>query len=326
MTCKIPQRFKQNIRVIRLSHYEAKGPIYARALIEQHLLQDELYFLQLDSHMLMVQHWDELCISQLLQCKSDRAILTTYPHNFDRLTRRFVILANGQKKPFGSVPPTFLRFREFHKRLRFSEQERNTFAITPYKPQPSLFIASGFLFTLTDCIHQVPNDPNCPYIFLGEEMSMGLRYYTYGWDFYAPGINICYHLLKRDYRPTFWEQLHKQKCVVDDATRKDRKLLEDQSVRRIRLLLYGKLQDDKYGVGDVRTIQEWEQYTGIDIQNQIAQPRSFHGLTPDADKDEIYFKMPKVNQLQISRQQISRQPIGHQQINRQNPKLKRKMN
>jgi hypothetical protein len=47
---------------------EATGPCFARH-VTQSLYRGEDYFLSLDSHMRMVQNWDELLIEELSLCK-----------------------------------------------------------------------------------------------------------------------------------------------------------------------------------------------------------------------------------------------------------------
>ena len=288
---EVLEPFTKNIRIVRISHFNAQGPMYARAVIEQSLYLGEMFYLQIDSHMLFVQDWDEICIHQLAMCPSERPILTTYPNDFDRITRRHVILPNGLKKPIGTVPPTFIRFREFHERLGFLEQEKENFQVEPQFPQPSLFWAAGFSFTLGELISHVPYDPNCPFLFVGEEMGMSMRYFTHGWDFFAPGVNIVYHLMKRTYRNTFWEQVYQKNCVVDDNTRLERKQQEAFAVRRTTALIQGRFPaDDPYGLGKVRTIRDWEDNAGVSIQNKSASVRAFAGLSPTATSMETFLK------------------------------------
>jgi [Skp1-protein]-hydroxyproline N-acetylglucosaminyltransferase len=286
--------YSSQIRILRLSHFDAQGPMLARALIEQNLYQHELFYMQIDSHMLFVQDWDEVCIAQLALCPSEKPILTTYPNDFDRLTRKHAVLPDGTRHPLGTIPPTFIRFREFHKRLKFTEQEKNNFAAIPGVPYPSLFWAAGFSFSLGELIQQVPYDYQCPFLFLGEEMGIAIRYFTHGWDFFAPGVNIVYHLLKRTYRNTFWEQVYKKNCVVDDDTRLSRKALEEQAVQRTTDLIYGRLpENDMFGLGKERTIKDWEMYTGVDIRSQTASQRSYLGLSPHATLEEKQAKHGK---------------------------------
>lgn len=314
--------YVSNIRILRLSHFDAQGPMYARSLIEQSLYNDELFYMQIDSHMLFVKDWDEICIQQLALCPSDNPILTTYPNDFDRITRKHVVLPNGSKHLLGTIPPTFIRFREFHKRLKFTEQEKQNFIETPSVPFPSLFWAAGFSFSLGELIKQVPYDYQCPFLFLGEEMGLAIRYYTHGWDFFAPGVNVVYHLLKRTYRNTFWEQVYRKNCVVDDKTRLVRKKMEEIAVQRTTDLIYGRLlPDDAFGLGRERTVKDWERYTGVDIRSQTASQRSYLGLSPHTTLEEKKYKhgvqssrlsvsslLPQKNQPRASTRQTSKPP------------------
>lgn len=285
MQSKTAHRFQQNIRIMTIPSGEAKGPMFARYLIEQYLYQDEMFFLQIDSHMLFIPGWDEELIYQLALCDSERPILTTYPQDFDRETRRL---------PPSTLMPTFLRYRGFHERLGFTQQEKRAFARLPPVPQPSLYWAAGFSFTLGEAVRQVPYDPHCPYVFLGEEMSMSMRFFTKGWDFFAPMKNVVFHITKRTYRPTFWEQVYKKNCVVDDETRLRRKEMEADGVERITRLIYGELDDPVFGLGNDRTIEDWERFVGVDIIRCKGTKRSYYGLMPDASPEEQLIKLGRI--------------------------------
>lgn len=274
-------RYPNNIRILTMDANDAKGPMLARHLIEQHLYGGEMFFLQIDSHCLFVKDWDVEMINQLLLCDSDRPILTTYPADFDRQTRRL---------PTNS-PPTYLRFRDFHPRLGFTEQERRDFAHVPPVPQPSLFWAAGFSFTLGQAVQEVPYDPNCPYVFIGEEMSMAIRFFTHGWDLFAPTKSLLFHLMKRTYRPTFWEQVYRKNCVVDEQTRQERKHEEMCGVDRVHHIIRNLLADDPYGVGTVRTIAEWEAHVGVDIETRRGSRRAVLGVTAAQSPEECYYKL-----------------------------------
>ncbi len=70
--------------------------------------------------------------------------------------------------------------------------------ILSLKEKPCIpFTSTTFLFS------KVPYDCHLPYLFFGEETLMNVRLWTHGYDFYAPGRSIVYHLWDRSYRPTF---------------------------------------------------------------------------------------------------------------------------
>ena len=69
--CGTIKKYKDNITTLKLASTEAKGPVYARALINTHY-HDEKYFLMIDSHSKFDKDWDVNLISQIkeLQKKS----------------------------------------------------------------------------------------------------------------------------------------------------------------------------------------------------------------------------------------------------------------
>lgn len=280
MSTETAQRFASNIRRDRVDASEAKGPIYARAHIEQTLYQNEDYVLQIDSHTLFSHNWDTECVRQLEMCDSPKPVLTCYPEEYSRETREI---------PPETVPPSFLKFRDFHPRKGFWQLDRVRFAEFPGRPVRSLFWAAGFSFSRGDAVREVPNDPSLQYMFLGEEASMTARLYTHGWDMFAPTTHLVFHYTPRDYRPVFWEQFYKRNgvCMVSADVRAERRALEAASEERVRALLGNELpEDDPYGLGSARTLAQMEEFVGVDLQNKRHKQRAKFGLTPDADAEE----------------------------------------
>jgi [Skp1-protein]-hydroxyproline N-acetylglucosaminyltransferase len=307
---------EQQIRIMRLTADQAQGPVYARHLIERDLFHDEDYFLQIDSHTLFAWHWDVNCIDQLLSCCNKegdeiktiklsgmdsitfetesktkqpnetefRPILTCYPSDFDLQTRELAL---------ATEPGMFLKFRNFHPRLGFAQVDPVRFRYLPSHPMPSLFWGGCFSFTTGKTIRLVPYDPNLRYVFLGEEISMTARYYTHGCDLFAPVNNIVYHHVERTYRPTFWELFYKRdgQCKVHHDVRTQRKQLEAEGNLRLKRLLRGELPlDDKYGLGTIRSLKDFQNYCGLDMTNYTFQGHAINGLTQDPSADEYYFK------------------------------------
>ena len=60
----IDEKLKKNIRIIRIPYYDAKGPVYARYLCAS-LLDDEMYYMQIDSHTTFIKNWDLKCINMI---------------------------------------------------------------------------------------------------------------------------------------------------------------------------------------------------------------------------------------------------------------------
>lgn len=273
------QHFINHIRRARVVADEARGPVYARSVVEQELYAGEDYVFCIDSHTLFMPNWDSEIIRQLQACNSSKPVLTCYPEEYDRDTRNL---------PAATLPPSFLSFRNFHQRLGLWQQDRVRFAEFPARPMPSLFWAGGFSFARGEIVQEVPFDPKLPYMFLGEESSMAARLYTNGWDTYAPITNIVFHYTPRDYRPVFWEQFYKRDgvCKVSHEKRVTRRALEAGSVERVHTLLRGDAVEAPYGLGTARTLQQFEDFIGLDLQEKKYKKHAKWGLTRNADSEE----------------------------------------
>lgn len=282
--------YAKNIRLKTVDCSEAAGPVYARAVIEQELFGGEDFYLCIDSHTLFAPHWDTHLIKQLEMCPSEKAVLTAYPEEYDRRSRSL---------PPSTLRPCFLTFRNYHERLRLPQFDRVRFAQFPTRPVRSLFWAAGFSFARSDVVAEVPFDPNLKYIFLGEEISMAARLFTHGWDTYCAMTNCLYHYTPRDYRPVFWEQFYKKGgvCKVSHEVRVVRKKMEAEGIERIRSLLSGSLvaPADPYGLGTVRTVEDFEQFVGLDLQDCRHKRHAKWGLTRDADEEERQIKFGKAS-------------------------------
>ncbi|GMI20649.1 hypothetical protein TeGR_g3661 [Tetraparma gracilis] len=65
----------------------------------------------------------------------------------------------------------------------------------PLKGTPTLspYWAAGFMFGPGRFYADVPYDPYLAMVFMGEEISMGVRGFTWGYDFYTPERSVCMH-------------------------------------------------------------------------------------------------------------------------------------
>ncbi|KAK5577437.1 hypothetical protein RB653_002378 [Dictyostelium firmibasis] len=270
---------KKHIRTIRMDYSEAKGPCYARALVQQQLYNGEKYYLQIDSHMRFVKDWDTEMINQLLQCKTsdsddtvvdEKAILTCYPM--------------GYKLP-NVIPvhrfPILLVATEFGKNDGFLRIGGKIVSKKLTRPCPSLFWVSGFSFSRSHIIADVPYDPNLQYLFFGEEISMSARLFTHGYNFYSPTKTLIFHLWNRDYRSTFREN---KSIEIEE--------LENKSKQRLSILLNNNNNNNfsnneiepKYNLGNIKSLDDYSNYCGVDFKNKtINNKGKFGGYYEERD-------------------------------------------
>jgi [Skp1-protein]-hydroxyproline N-acetylglucosaminyltransferase len=245
--------YNTHVRTMTLDARHAQGPCYARYLC-QSLHRGEDYVLQIDSHMRFRNNWDTFLIEQLQTCSlihknnnKNKVMLTTYPVGY-----QLPNLIPNECRATLLVPWKFdaqgmLRQQG---RLLLSLSESSN----PKDPIPCLLYAAGFNFTyasvLDDCPYQM-----LPHLFFGEELSMALRLYTWGYDLYAPSESVCYHLWSRAHRPT-------SPLLAVGETEADKQAARDRSQRIVKEQLAGRGP----GLGSERCAHEFAKALKVDFE------------------------------------------------------------
>jgi hypothetical protein len=242
-------KYKDNIRIIRFSDEEAKGPTYARYMCSK-LYNNENYYMQIDSHTHFEKNWDELLIDMI---PSSKVVLSAYPN--DWIT---------EKDPVKEI--SVICKVKYEKDLKMFNSlgglirggDKLTFA--PY-------ITGGFFFTYGIFLKKVPFDPDLPHLFWGEEILFTVRMWTHGWDIYCPNKVILYHYYTREEAPKYFENPEYQKY-------------QPLSLNKVRYLL--KLEDKydnslpiKYKLGKERILEDYYNYIGFDLKNREKDTKYF---------------------------------------------------
>ena len=262
------------IASIRVDASQSRGCCWARSLVGS-LYKDQDWFLQLDSHMMFEQDWDEYLCTKAEACMSlagSNCVVSSYPENFRFVEGKPVSLAK-EPRLLANVVHADAKFGEKNPVLNFS-----AISLKGAAAVEGFHIAGGFLFAPGDYAQIVPYDPYM--YFIGEEQSMSLRLYTHGWSIYhVRGIPI--HHLYNDGESGVKRDLHwdKRESKVTEDTPKPRwTSLDRRSKRRLSTLLWGDPSElGVYGLGQERTLQDYARDTGIDYANRIIEPRAFAG-------------------------------------------------
>ena len=239
-----------NIKIKKVKWYKARGPMYARYLINQYLLKDEKYYLQIDSHTKFIKGWDTFHINELATLPL-YSVLSTYPpgyHRNKKLIERKNINVLKYKKLLRGVPI----FKTIQKQIN--------------KPERNLFWAAGYSFSNSIIFKKIPFDKYLKNIFMGEEFLIALRFYTNNINVYTPSKNMVYTLWDRDYRPTFWEIRRKNKLKFNLMAflsySRFLKICNFYNPSILQDIISFKLE--KYTIGNHQTIQSFLKETGIE--------------------------------------------------------------
>lgn len=263
--------FSNRIRIVRLSADEAQGPMLARHLIEKKLYRDEKYYMVTDSHMMFVPGWDRKAVDMLRTCSqwSAKPVLTMYPEDFKTYHRTWGL------PNYENQPGAYLRFKKFNDTTGIVEIEGPKFKRKPSTPVLGMFWGACFSFGFGCQVNEVPFDPHCPYVFIGEEISMAVRLWTSGYDLYHPNEMIVYHMWERK-RPTFWQQFDQS-----NQEHQRRRQLEKTGYHRLKCLLgieHSQTIMPPYGLGKVRTLEAYQDFVGINFGSKDKN-KSFTSLS-----------------------------------------------
>jgi hypothetical protein len=142
--------------------------------------------------------------------------------------------------------------------------------------QPTLhpFWAAGFSFARGHFVVQVPYDQYLPMVFQGEEISMGLRGYTFGYDYYAAEKSICFHMYavkenkkKRNKVASFWENAPMYRGAGKAAMQRLNGIigLIPPNVK------YFDREENRYGLGKLRSVDKFYKIFGIHRETQTVE-------------------------------------------------------
>lgn len=243
---EISEKLKKNgckIEIIKCHYSEAKGPYYARAIIQQKYKNEDFY-LQLDSHSRFVKDWD-IKMKQMLELLPEPAVITSYPLEYKRGD---ISLDNSKIRTglyiqgFGPVD----RFTRIQSDIIDYNKARNY-------PYTNKGWSACFSFSRGSIVLDAPYDPKIEYLFFGEELDIALRLYTRGYNFYSPHKNLIYTIFDRSYRNTYWV----------DIPKINRETIEKKSAEIIKSRINGG-EDGIFSLGSVRTLKDYEDFCDIE--------------------------------------------------------------
>lgn len=257
--CFVTETRPSQVRTRLINARFSKGVCWARSEAQK-LWQGEEYTLQIDSHMRFEPDWDQKLIDMCGQTGSPRPVITCYPPGYappDKLETAH-IFSMGAK--------------EFDKNGMFTMQGR-AIAVedAPPTPMPGVFCSACFLFAPSAIIQEIPYDPNL--YFFGEEITLAVRLWTHGWDLFHPNRLIAY---------TYWDRKYRRTHFDDHA---NWPVLDRRSQSRVHHLLGARESEDpevtrnieKYGLGNERTLEEYQRYSGVNFTRKTFNEQANEG-------------------------------------------------
>ena len=242
-------------KIVDIDHRDSKGACWARNQLQQNY-DGEKYTLQLDSHHRFIENWDEELIIMYEDLRSkgyEKPLLTSYISSF-----------NPDNDPDGRMmAPWKMNFDRFipEGAVFFLPASINNHKELT-EPIPARFYSAHFAFTTGQFVKEVPHDPE--YYFHGEEISIAVRAYTWGYDLFHPHKIVAWHEYTRKGRTKQWDDDKSWTTKNSNSHLRNRKLFE----------MDGLVKDIDFGVydfGKVRTLEDYERYAGISFKKRAVQ-------------------------------------------------------
>jgi len=256
-------------KIIDMEGQYAKGLPYARSLINELLLKDEEYILQLDSHHRFIENWDEILIGwhSDLEEKGHKPIITGYLPHYSPLKEdegRADVPWQQQFVCFYPHGTIFIRPAELQGWRDMEELPR------------SRFLSGHFCFARGEWAKEVRHDPDI--FFSGEELHLTVRSFTHGYDFFHPHRVVIWHSTMREERNGMlvWDDQHKRgdsfHFYQTRASEKIRNLLRTQSDPHVSLT--------NFDLGSERTLHDYELYSGVCFSDKSVTEYTFKNQLP----------------------------------------------
>lgn len=228
-------------RVMQTHYQNSKGCCWARHQSDL-LYEGEEYTLQIDAHTRFAQDWDQRFIEMLEGLDSNKPLLTTYPAPFEYLKGvEHLYTDRGMQKL------VLKRLRKDLTTILKTEQVPDTSV-----PVASDFIAAGQIFTYGRFCEEVLYDSQL--YFCGEEISLSARAYTHGYDFFCPNEDLLWHL-------------YNHSMPVHSGDHKNTQ--HQMAISRLNTLLVGDSNElGRFGLGNVRTLQEYQSLANLDFSSK----------------------------------------------------------
>ena len=220
---------------------DSRGACWARDKTFQRY-RGEDWLLQVDSHTRFAPDWDVRLIRMARETGAAKPVLTAYPASYEP-DQEFT----GAGAPAEIVVSDWTTFGVPVLGQRLIEG-----AGPGVPPKPALFLAAGFLFAPGSFVAEVPYDPGI--YFNGEEITLALRAFTWGYDLFHPTEVLAWHYYIRQDRPRHWS----------DHVESDWARYEELSRRRVLYMLHTP-PTDRLGIGPVRTLEQFVAHTGCNF-------------------------------------------------------------
>jgi [Skp1-protein]-hydroxyproline N-acetylglucosaminyltransferase len=264
-------KYKDRVDVYEMEAQLSIGPVFARH-IGNRMYRGEYYITQSDAHVTFTKHWDDDIIRQMESTHDEMAVLSTY---LTDIQGSIDAAGNSKRKTRPIMCNTVYEGGAQGMHLRHGSQPERE-PVIHGSPQLQPWWAAGYSFSRGHFLVNVRYDYLQPMIFQGEEMSIGIRGFSIGYDFYAPERSVCFHHYAvgknakiRNKVHHFWEN---DRTYSGTGKKAMKRLLGIVHMNpEIDVSEWDHTDEELYGLGGVRTPEKFYELFGIHVQKKTVE-------------------------------------------------------
>jgi len=257
-------RFRDQIKLEKVDAKDAKGPVFARHKADM-LYDGEYFALQVDAHTIFVRGWDETAIRQWKNLKNDYGIMSTYPsdlkNNIDENGDSRMHLAPYICRTELQANGVFTHLSAYE--TRWPERWKDTPLLSP-------FLGGGVLWSRGHRLVRVPYDCCMDMVFAGEEWSLGVRAWTWGYDLYAPSESFAFHPYNRkgDDKPHMFYENKQDPGLRRSSLLRMKHILGTPLEERDISASFNDTELERYSLGKYRSMDSYMAVFGLNYDSK----------------------------------------------------------
>lgn len=273
--------FLESLENCRYTYYEAEnapGLCAARADC-QDLLGSEEFVLRIDSHMRFAWGWDVALLRQWSECGDPKALVTEHPLDYSDMFNEPVdsdLFTRNARLGTEILNAGYFSGAAFQLRTIGRTKLHDA-----RKMIRGAFVGGGMCFCSAKANRDVPWDRDM--FFVADEGSTAPRYFTHGYNVYHPYARVVYHLY---YRSKIVQENGRGEVARFAPPRRGQDGLtkREREIARMTELIglsgenkYGLAPGTKYGLGTERTLQDFEEFSGISYRDLSIRKFAYSG-------------------------------------------------
>ncbi|MDR0423741.1 MAG: hypothetical protein LBH46_04105 [Rickettsiales bacterium] len=284
---EIPFPYPEQLRIDNVDYRDSQGACWARARVQK-LYKNEKWTLMIDSHMRFGERWDEIMVTNLkkeiFNRKKEKIILSTYPSGYlydSDNEIKYTSFCDGIKTTHldNGVDGYALLCSLY---LYFDNGYLRQIPVVSYDIRGRIHygFSANFAFASSLFINEIQYDENL--FFAGEEPTIAIRCFTKGWDILPCMDSLIYHLynVENHQKDRISRKINVNVDNDNISKMRQRHLLNIEKTRNVKALK----DMDKYGLGQERTIREFEHCSGVCFNKEKTRLFATVGLIKKYEK------------------------------------------